>query len=564
MMSNILKFLFISVCVSVIVAAAQDSQNCEEVIASTEVKSFVIKGAVSGCQYRVQTDSGKLVKVFVNETSGVKCVKVTSGTESDTLCSTGATKQFTSSAPVEVSADSSTTSSETTTVEAPTVSPEATKQPGETGDAEKPDENEPKGPDSQDPPQPETDTSPQKPSVGNAVQSQADTSTDAGEKGPQSNQNKAATNQDAENLKARPEEASDSVQHLRRSRDTSSTGASDDVTVYYVLARETPNCVDLDASTEEKSFVVKNTGSGCQYRVKSDTGKLVKVYVNKTSGISCVKVSSGGKSETLCPTGDTTQFESNEPIEVRADSESATSEASGTSSSGQETTPAATEAPTTPQATEAPTTPQATEAPTTPQATEAPTTPQATEAPTTPQATEAPTTPQATEAPTTPQATEAPTTPQATEAPTTPQATEAPTTPQATEAPTTPQASEAPTTPQATEAPTTPQASEAPPTPKATEAPTTPKATEAPTTSQATESPPASGGSQTAESQQPDALRLLKEEADSIPKEQKSNGTMLLRRARSTFTGDRSNDVIVYYILSELPAVAATVLLLTQ
>ncbi|VDP82221.1 unnamed protein product [Echinostoma caproni] len=75
-------------------------------------------------------------------------------------------------------------------------------------------------------------------------------------------------------------------------------------------------------------FTVLGNGTGCQYRVKPDSGKAVKVYVNTTSGSKCVKVSSDGKSETLCPSGAANQFISSSPIDVSADSDTTSPDAS--------------------------------------------------------------------------------------------------------------------------------------------------------------------------------------------------------------------------------------------
>ncbi|VDP70860.1 unnamed protein product [Echinostoma caproni] len=64
--------------------------------------------------------------------------------------------------------------------------------------------------------------------------------------------------------------------------------------------------------------------TGCQYRVTSDSGKSVKVYVTSASGTKCVTVTNGSTSETLCPSGTSNQFTSKEPIEISAEAEATT------------------------------------------------------------------------------------------------------------------------------------------------------------------------------------------------------------------------------------------------
>ncbi|VDP65478.1 unnamed protein product [Echinostoma caproni] len=107
---NIVNFLLITFYVRDIVA-----ENCEVLTATDEAQSFVIKNNITDCQYRVQSNSGKPLKVFVNATSGTDCVKVTSGDKSETLCSTGTTTEFKSSSAIDVSADSVTTTTTTAT-----------------------------------------------------------------------------------------------------------------------------------------------------------------------------------------------------------------------------------------------------------------------------------------------------------------------------------------------------------------------------------------------------------------------------------------------------------------
>ncbi|VDP80223.1 unnamed protein product [Echinostoma caproni] len=126
----------------------QDTEICKDVVASNEVESIVVSSNSTGCQYRVITDSGKEVKVYVNTTSGTKCVKVTSNGKSETLCPSGPTNQLTSSSPIEVSADSDTTSPN-----APTTTPtEAATEPTKAT----PDSTDPEPSEGQKKPLPET------------------------------------------------------------------------------------------------------------------------------------------------------------------------------------------------------------------------------------------------------------------------------------------------------------------------------------------------------------------------------------------------------------------------
>ncbi|VDP76350.1 unnamed protein product [Echinostoma caproni] len=150
MNSTIVKKLLITGCISVIVA--QDKQSCKEVVPSNEVQKVTVLGSGTGCQYRVISDSGKAVKVYVNATSGTKCVKVSSDAKSETLCPLGVTNQFISSSPIEVSADDNTTSSETTTIKPTGVPSEPTTQPTNSSDVKQPTDAGEKEPAPQKPP----------------------------------------------------------------------------------------------------------------------------------------------------------------------------------------------------------------------------------------------------------------------------------------------------------------------------------------------------------------------------------------------------------------------------
>ncbi|VDP70859.1 unnamed protein product [Echinostoma caproni] len=131
MKSNVMKILFITFCVSGVLAV--EAQSCKDVVATSEAKSVVVQSNVTGCQYRVTSDSGKTVKVYVNSTSGTKCVTVASGGVSETLCPQGTNNQFTSQEPIEVSAESGTTTTAAATTEASTaeITTAATKPGGD-------------------------------------------------------------------------------------------------------------------------------------------------------------------------------------------------------------------------------------------------------------------------------------------------------------------------------------------------------------------------------------------------------------------------------------------------
>ncbi|VDP80661.1 unnamed protein product [Echinostoma caproni] len=140
MKSKIVKFLVITFCVSVVVDT--EAESCEPVIASNDVKSVVVRGSVSGCQYRVSSDSGKAVKVYVNATSGTKCVNVASGGTSEKLCPLSTNNQLISQDAIEVSADLEATTAQTAATEPSTAQTTTSKQ--ESGKDPKP-PNESKG-----------------------------------------------------------------------------------------------------------------------------------------------------------------------------------------------------------------------------------------------------------------------------------------------------------------------------------------------------------------------------------------------------------------------------------
>ncbi|VDP96292.1 unnamed protein product [Echinostoma caproni] len=221
MKSNVMKILFITFCVSGVLAV--EAQSCKDVVATSEAQGVVVQSNVTGCQYRVTSDSGKAMKVYVNSTSGTKCVTVASGGVSETLCPQGTKNQFTSQEPIEVSAELGTTTTAATTTEASTaeITTVATK-PG--GDSTKPNPDESEEGKHDDGKQPPAD-------AGN------DNHQPEKQEHP-NNSNGVAENQ----LPAAPKQASPgkivqeggepgSSQLLRRARDTSGT----DVTVYYIL-----------------------------------------------------------------------------------------------------------------------------------------------------------------------------------------------------------------------------------------------------------------------------------------------------------------------------------------
>ncbi|VDP88347.1 unnamed protein product [Echinostoma caproni] len=198
---DIIKLLLITFCISGIGA-----ENCEEVTASVDAKSFVVKSNVTGCQYRVKSDSGKAVKVYVNDTSGTNCVKVTIGGQTDTLCPKSSTTAFSSTSAIDVSADSVTTTTATTTVTPTTTkasSPPASASEGENKGNSK-------------------DTS-----KGNGAVSQ-EGDNDGKEK---SKKEKKAIME----MSKMGVPVAGANRLMRQARDASTTAGSDDVTVYYVL-----------------------------------------------------------------------------------------------------------------------------------------------------------------------------------------------------------------------------------------------------------------------------------------------------------------------------------------
>ncbi|VDP86850.1 unnamed protein product [Echinostoma caproni] len=202
---NIVIFLLINYYVSGIVA-----ENCEVVTATAEAKSFVIKNNITGCQYRVTSDSSKPLKVFVNATSGTDCVKVTSGDKSEMLCSTGAMTEFKSSSSIDVSADSvttTTTTPPTTVTTTPTTAPPLP-NPGEMG--EKKDKEGTKS--------------------GTAGGPSKEESQRGGEREEETDEGKA----ESEDLQSQAGPAA-VKQLIRQTRDTSRNAGSNEVTVYYML-----------------------------------------------------------------------------------------------------------------------------------------------------------------------------------------------------------------------------------------------------------------------------------------------------------------------------------------
>ncbi|VDP88773.1 unnamed protein product [Echinostoma caproni] len=136
MKSNVVKLLLVTFCVSGVVDV--EAQSCEPVVASNEVQSVVVKGGVSGCQYRVSSDTGKAVKVYVNATSGTKCVIVTSGGTSDKLCPSSAHNQLISQESIEVSVESGATTAQTAATEPTTVETTTPKKEDKPETEEKP------------------------------------------------------------------------------------------------------------------------------------------------------------------------------------------------------------------------------------------------------------------------------------------------------------------------------------------------------------------------------------------------------------------------------------------
>ncbi|VDP90347.1 unnamed protein product [Echinostoma caproni] len=216
MKSNIIKLLLIAICISDNVAA-----NCEEVTASGETKSFVVKGSGTGCQYRVKSDSGKAVKVYVNETSGTNCVKATSGDRSETLCPKGATTVFTSTSAIDVSADSvTTTTAAATTTVTPTTTPNPIQPPSENGEGKKGSQKDP-GADEK--------TSKEK---------------GAEPQGDKKNGKEKSAEENGTSVEKLPQEPpiAAASRLMRQARDISTSAASNDVTVYYVLGTSSSAC----------------------------------------------------------------------------------------------------------------------------------------------------------------------------------------------------------------------------------------------------------------------------------------------------------------------------------
>ncbi|VDP75467.1 unnamed protein product [Echinostoma caproni] len=295
---------------------AQGPQSCKYVVASNEVQKVTVLGSDTGCQYRVKSDSGKAVKVYVNATSGTKCVKVSSEGTSETLGPLLATNQFSSSSPIEVSADSDTTNSEAPTATVPDAATERNTTPADSPYPKPPGDNE----------QSDQSRDPQKPPAG-----------------CQHNQASGTNVQPDEHVEVSMQYAFyhwlrivKRLRLLRTKRALLSKAlalAASTISIRITVKpqpQDTQSCKDVVASNEVQKVTVLGSGNGCQYRVKSDSGKAVKVYVNATSGAKCVKVSSDGKSETLCPSGVTNQFVSSSPIEVSANSDTTTSEATAT------------------------------------------------------------------------------------------------------------------------------------------------------------------------------------------------------------------------------------------
>ncbi|VDP78542.1 unnamed protein product [Echinostoma caproni] len=224
---NIVKIVFITFCVSGVLAA--EAQSCKEVVATIEAKSIVVQSNVTGCQYRITSDSGKAVKVYVNSTSGTKCVTINSGGTSETLCPSGPKYLFTSKEPIEVSAESGATTTDASATEANTAqtSTPATEtgkdsvkpKPAESEEGKKEGANP--GTDGEHPPH-NTGKEEQQP----AKQEQPGNSNGAGDK-----QSPAGPQQESPEKGVQQGSALSSSQLVRRARDTSST----DVTVYYIL-----------------------------------------------------------------------------------------------------------------------------------------------------------------------------------------------------------------------------------------------------------------------------------------------------------------------------------------
>ncbi|VDP65477.1 unnamed protein product [Echinostoma caproni] len=237
MKSTFVEILLVIFCVGGIIA--QGEQNCKEVYATKEVQKFGVLASGTGCQYRVKSDSGQTVKVYVNATSGSKCVGVSSDGKSETLCPSGATQQFISNSAIDVSADSDTTSSDSTTAGTtpkPTAAPATTPK---TDDGASGKDNSSKNSDAQN-------AGVQKPAVGTHTEgSQKAIPNEGGANtGAEEEDKKLSKQGNVEGTgKAIPavELANNAAQLLRLARDTSKANGSNDVTVYYVLGLDDPN-----------------------------------------------------------------------------------------------------------------------------------------------------------------------------------------------------------------------------------------------------------------------------------------------------------------------------------
>ncbi|VDP93651.1 unnamed protein product [Echinostoma caproni] len=186
MNSNIVKILFITFCVSGVIAA--EAQSCKEVVATSEAQSVVVQSNVTGCQYRVTSDSGKTVKVYVN-------------------------------IPIEVSAESGATTTQAAATEATTAQTAApATEPGK-------DSGHPK------PGDPENGNKDGGGVAGTNDQVPADQKQPEIPNGAGSQQPSDASQQGSPEGGVKEGSASSSGQLLRRARDTSST----EVMVYYIL-----------------------------------------------------------------------------------------------------------------------------------------------------------------------------------------------------------------------------------------------------------------------------------------------------------------------------------------
>ncbi|VDP88160.1 unnamed protein product [Echinostoma caproni] len=207
MKSNIATFLLIIICVSSVVA-----DNCEEVTASAEANSVIVRSGSKGCQYRVKPDSGKPVKVFVNSTSGRNCLNVASGGKSETICPTGPTTEFTSNSAIDISAETVTsTTADATTIIASTATPSPS--PTSPGNKNESEEAEPGS-------KPGVNVQPSP--AGEGVQQHEE------EKENKVEDKKAA-------VKPLEIHAAPSVKLVRKTRDASTSARPNDVTVYYML-----------------------------------------------------------------------------------------------------------------------------------------------------------------------------------------------------------------------------------------------------------------------------------------------------------------------------------------